>query len=112
MVVLAEKHTFCRRFGPYPYEGMPTRSAQIDADLALVREIIKFPPSERLALIGLLHMRQSHQQQADRDGIRPATSRQRLWRARKRAARHGVEIPSLRRGVKRTLAEAGRLARK
>jgi DNA-directed RNA polymerase specialized sigma24 family protein len=97
---------------PNIYEGMSTRRAQFDDDLALVRDILKFSPSERIAVIGLLHHRQTHRELAARDGITRNASRQRIKRARKRAKPHGVNIPNPRRStVKRTLAEAGRLAR-
>lgn len=91
---------------------MSTRRAQLDDDLALVRDILKFPPAERLAVIGLLHQRHTHRHLAAREGITRAAHKQRIRRARKRAKPHGVNIPNPRRGtVKRTLAEAGRLAR-
>jgi DNA-directed RNA polymerase specialized sigma24 family protein len=112
MVFLAENNTFCSPPMSYLYEGMHTRSAQFDDDLALVRDILKFPPAERMAVIGLLHQRNTHRQLAEREGITRAAHKQRIRRARKRAKPHGVNIPNPRRTtIKRSLAEASRLAR-
>jgi DNA-directed RNA polymerase specialized sigma24 family protein len=81
------------------------RSEEIDNDLELVREIIKFSPAERVAVIGLLHQRQSHRELAKSEGISRQASKQRMLRARKRARRHGLEIPAPKRPQKRTLSE-------
>jgi DNA-directed RNA polymerase specialized sigma24 family protein len=81
------------------------RSEEIDNDLELVREIIKFSPAERVAIIGLLHQRQSHREIADSEGISRQASKQRMLRARERARRHGLEIPSHKRPQKRTLSQ-------
>lgn len=92
---------------------MPTRSAQIDADLDLIKTILRFPPAQRMAIVGLLHECRTHRELAERDGITRAAHKQRIRRARHKARPHGVDIPNPRRNpVKRTLAEAGRLARK
>jgi hypothetical protein len=81
------------------------RATDIDNDLALVREIIKFSPSERSAVIGLLHLRQTHRELASRDGLTRSASRKRMSAPVTRARRHGLEIPAPKRPQKRTLSE-------
>jgi hypothetical protein len=82
-----------------------SRGTDIDNDLALVREIIKFSPAERVAVIGLLHKRQTHRELGLAEGLTHRASEKRIERARKRARRHGLEIPAPKRPQKRTLSE-------